>query len=509
MLRSDRNSRDFKIISYYSGYIIVGSSFTMFIPIVVALLVKEYEPLMDFIISINISFIVGFLLMLYGKNNKENYYVEWRHGLVIVSLSWLTLTILAAIPYYLSGHMINFLDAVFDVMSGFTTTGVFLIQDLDHISISLNMWRHTITFLGSQGMVVLAMMFLTKKTQGAYKMYVAEGKDVELLPNTHNTSKLIWIISILFLAIGVFMLWINGIQIGLSPIRALYHGYCIISSAWSTSGFAPMSQNIMYYHSFSYEMIATIFLMVGSINFGLHYCILKGNSKEIFKNMEIRAFLVSIFVGAFLLTKGLNNLNLYPDFISTFRKSIFSLLSAHSTTGFMNSYSSQLAYDWGDFNILVLVVIMLIGGCACSTSGGMKILRIAVVFKGFISNIKESLVSERRIKTFKFHNIKDHILDSDIIKSSSIIIFCYIVLFLGGTLIGCYYNYPITQSAFESASIVGNVGLSIGVTSATMPILLKIYYIFAMYVARLEFMAVFVLIGYSFEGIRKVCMKKK
>ncbi len=508
MLRSKRNTSDLKIISYYCGYIVVGSSFFMLIPIVVALMCKEYEPLIDFIISINISFIVGFLLMIYGKNDRENYYVEWRHGLIIVSLAWLTLIVLAAIPYYLSGHMMSFLDAIFDVMSGFTTTGVFLIQDLDHISISLNMWRHTITFLGSQGMVVLAMTFLTKKTQGAYKMYVAEGKDVELLPSTRNTSKLIWIISILFLATGTFMLWITGIKIGISPLRAIYHAYCIISSAWSTSGFAPMSQNIMYYHSFSYEIIATIFLMVGSINFGLHYCILKANSKEVFKNIEIKTFLISIFIGAFFLTKGLNNLNLYPDFISTFRKSIFTLLSAQSTTGFMNSYASQFAFEWGDFNIIILVIVMLIGGCACSTSGGMKILRLTIVFKGFISNIKESLVSERRIKTFKFHNIKDHVLDSEVIKSSAIIIFCYIILFLVGTLIGCYYNYPITQSAFESASIVGNVGLSIGVTSTTMPILLKVYYVFAMYVARLEFMAVFVLIGYSFDGIKSICMKR-
>lgn len=507
MRRSKRNSSDLKVISYYTGYIVVGSSLSMLIPMIVALLLNEYEPLMDFTISINIAFIVGFSLMAIGDNNKNNTYMEWKHGLVTASLSWLILTILAAIPLYLSGHMLSFLDAIFDVMSGFTTTGVFLIQDLDHISMSLNMWRHTITFLGSQGMVVLAITFLSKKTQGAYKMYVAEGKDIELLPNTHNTSKLIWIISLLFLCVGTFIIWINGMQIGLSPMRALYHGYCIISSAWSTSGFAPMSQNIMYYHSFSYEMIATIFLMLGSINFGLHYCIWRGNNSEIYKNIEVKTFLIIIFIAAFLLTKGLNNLNLYPDYMSTFRKNIFTLLSAYSTTGFMSSYTSQFANDWGDFNILILSIIMLIGGSACSTSGGFKMLRVAVVFKGFIASIKESLVSERRIKTFKFHHIKDHVLDSEIIKSSAIIILCYLVLFLGGILLACFYNYPLDQSVFESASMVGNVGLSVGITSPDMPIALKLYYIFVMYVARLEFMAVFVLMGYSFEGIKKICMK--
>lgn len=503
-----RRINDLKIISYYTGYVIVGTGFLMIIPMIIALFLKEYEPFLDFTISLFIALIIGFVLMLLGNVNKEKIYVEWKHGLIIAALSWIVLMILCAIPYYLSRNMESFIDACFDVMSGFTTTGVFLLQDLDHASISLNIWRHMLTFIGGQGMVVLALTFLTNKMQGAYKMYVGEAKDIELLPNTRHTTRLIWCISLTYLAIGIFVFWMNGMLIGLTPLRALYHGFCIFTSAWSTGGFGPMSQNMLYYHSFSYEIVTIIFMMIGSLNFGFHYAVWKGNKKEIYKNMEIQTYFITIVMSSVLLVLGLSKLEVYPDSISVFRKGIYGLLSAHTTTGFMNVYARQFALEWGNFSLLIMIVAMLLGGCSCSTAGGFKALRIGVVFKGLVADLKKQLGSEKRIKIFKFHHIKDQLLDSDIVKSSSMIIICYIMLFLGGTLIGTYYGYPLLDSAFESASISGNVGLSIGVTSTSMPEILKIYYIIAMYLGRLEFISVFALMGYTIGGMKKLCLKR-
>jgi trk system potassium uptake protein TrkH len=479
----------------------------MLIPILTALFLKEFEPLLDFIISINISLIVGFILMILGGINNEKIEMQWKHGLIIAALSWIILMVLCSIPYFLSGHMISFIDALFDVMSGFTTTGVFLLQDLDHLSISLNLWRHILTFVGGQGMVVLAITFLFGSTQGAYKMYVGEGKDIELVPNVKGTARIIWIISLVYLLVGMLALWINGIAIGLEPLNALFHAFSIFASAWSTGGFGPMSQNMLYYHSFSYEMLTIIFFILGSLNFGLHYSIWKGNKKEVYKNIETQSFFITATITTFLAVQGLAKLNVYPDAISIFRKGVYNMLSAHTTTGFMNVYARQFALEWGDFAIVMMTIAMLIGGSACSTAGGFKGLRVGVVFKGLIADIKRSLVSERRVKVFKFHHIKDHILDSDIVKSSGLIIICYMFLFVIGTVIGCYYGYPLLDSAFESASISGNVGMSIGVTSVTMPLGLKIYYIIAMYLGRLEFISVFALIGFTIGGIKKLCSK--
>jgi trk system potassium uptake protein TrkH len=415
--------------------------------------------------------------------------------------------ILCAIPYSLSGHTESFLDACFDVMSGFTTTGLALTKDLDHLSISLNMWRHVLTFIGGQGMVVLTLTFLAKEMGGAFKMYVGEGKDIELVPNVKGTARQIWKISMVYFIIGTAALWLVGMIIGLRPVSALLHAIYIFESSWSTGGFAPNTQNIMYYHSFIYEMVAVVIFILGSFNFGIHYAVWQGKRKEIIKNIELQSFLITSFVACVLAIIGLEKFHIYPNAIAGFRRVIFNILSAHTTTGFGSIYARQFALEWGDFGILIMVIVMLIGGSACSTAGGFKGLRVGIVFKGLIMEVKKLLLPERSMKVFKYHHMKDRVLDDAVIKSSSIIISCYIVTFSLCTIIGTYYGYPVSESAFEAASVTGNVGLSIGVTSTTMPTVMKIVYIIAMYLGRLEFLSVFALIGYFLGGVKKICVK--
>lgn len=499
-------SNDVKTILYYVGYAILATTSLMILPIITSLFYKEWIVIIDFLISLSISLIIGILFILIGKKHNENF--QWKHGLIIASLTWAMLTALCAIPYFLSGHTSNsFLDAVFDVMSGLTTTGLVLTQNLDHLSRGLNMWRHILTFVGGQGMIVLILCFFAKNMNGAYKMYVGEAKDIELLPNTKNTARLIWLISIIYLIIGTICFFIAGLVIGLKPSTAFLHGMYIFMSAWSTGGFGPMSQNLMYYHSFLYENLSIIFFIIGSFNFGLHYAMWKGNKKEIFKNIETRSFFITATLFSALLITGMQKLGYYKNATSIFRRGVYNLLSAHTTTGFANIYARQFALDYGDFGILIMVIVMLIGGSACSTAGGIKGLRLGVIAKGIIADIKTNISSERRVKVFKFHNIKDYVLEDGLVKSAAIIAFCYLVLFGVGTLIGTYYGYPLSSAAFESASATGNVGLSIGVTAPTMPSALKIFYIIAMYLGRLEFVSVFALMGFICGGVKKLCLK--
>ena len=508
MNKTRSSSYSIEIISYYTGYIVLIIASLMLIPLITSLLFREWGTVFDFIISGAVSIIIAVAMMMFGmgtKIRKSN--VQWKHGLAIAALTWIILTFLCAIPYRLSGHTLSFLDACFDVMSGFTTTGLVLTQDLDHISNGLNMWRHMLTFIGGQGMVVLALLVLAKETGGAYKMYVGEGKDIELVPNVMGTAKQIWKISLVYLIIGTFALCIVGIMIGLKPASAFLHGLYMFESSWSTGGFAPNSQNIMYYHSALFETVATVIFILGSFNFGLHYAIWQGKRKEILKNIETQSFFVTSFIACILALLGLERLNLYPDAISGFRRVVFNVLSAHTTTGFGNIYARQFALEWGDFGILILVIVMLIGGSACSTAGGFKGLRVGIVAKGLIADVKKLLSSERSMKVYKYHHIKNQILDDSAVKSAALIMGCYLVTFFIGTLLGTYYGYPLSHSAFESASITGNVGLSIGLTIPSMPVIMKVYYIFAMYLGRLEFLSVFALIGYVGGGVKKLCVK--
>ncbi len=497
-----------EIISYYTGYVVLIVALLMLLPIITAIAFREWKPLLDFIISFDISVLTGLLLILAGlrtRNNTSDF--QWKHGFVIAALSWVILMFLCAVPYRLSGHTNSLLDACFDVMSGFTTTGLALTQDLDHLSMGLNMWRHILTFIGGQGMIVLALTFLTRGIGGGYKMYVGEGKDIELVPNIKNTAKLIWKISMVYLAIGTVLLWVVGILIGLSPVSAFLHGLFMFASAWSTGGFAPMSQNIMYYHSIIYETVAMVLFMLGSLNFGLHYAIWQGKRKEIVKNIETQSFFVTSFIACVFALIGMERLKLYPDIAGDFRRIIFNILSAHTTTGLGSIYARQFALEWGDFGILIMIIVMLIGGSACSTAGGFKGLRVGIVFKGLIMEVKKLLSPERSMKVYKYHHIKDRVLDDTAVKSSAIIILCYIVTFSLGVIIGVFYGYPLSASAFEASSVAGNVGLSIGVTSPGMPAVMKIYYIISMYLGRLEFLSVFALIGYLGGGVKKLCKK--
>ena len=502
-----RNFDNFKIVNFYVGYVVMGTASLMLIPILTSLFLKEWSSLLDFIISINIALSLGILLMFTGKSKIDKVKVQWKQGLVIASSSWLILMLLCAVPYELSGNTASFLDACFDVMSGFTTTGLALTQDLDHLSLGLNMWRHIITFVGGQGMVVLALSFMVKHTLGAYKMYVGEGKDVELVPNVKNTARIIWKISIIYLIVGTIMLWINGMFIGLQPVSAFFHGLFILMSAWSTGGFAPMSQGILYYHSLSYELLTMIFFVLGSLNFALHYAVWQGNRKEVFKNIETQSFFITALIISFFTALKLTSSGVYSNGISVFRKSMYNVLSAHTTTGFSNLYARQFATEWGDFPVVMLIIAMLIGGSACSTAGGFKGLRVGVIFKNIVAEVNKLLNSDRKIKAFKFHHIKEIILEDGIVKAAYLIIICYMILFFIGTALGTYYGYPLLSSAFESASVTGNVGLSIGITSPTMPISMKIYYIITMYLGRLEFISVFALIGATFGGIKKLWLR--
>ena len=156
-----------------------------------------------------------------------------------MSSSWLAAAVLGAIPFYLSGHWVSFLDCVFDSMSGFATTGLVLVQDLDHIARSVNLWRHLIMFIGGQGVVVVALSFLVRGSAGAFRMYVGEARDEKVLPNVVETARFIWLVSIVYLILGTFALAVVGRYEGMSWANAFFHGACVFMAAFDTGGFAP------------------------------------------------------------------------------------------------------------------------------------------------------------------------------------------------------------------------------------------------------------------------------
>lgn len=493
-------------ICYYIGVVIIGLGIIQYIPLIAALIYGEWDIALDFIISSSVDFIIGGGLMLIcGKYHMQK--LGWGEGMIVAAGSWFVGMLLCALPYYLSGNYLSYLDCCFDVMSGFTTTGLVLIQDMDHISNGINMWRHLLTFVGGQGMVVLALTFLVKGTNGAYKMYVGEAKDERLLPNTVSTARQIWLISLIYLLIGTMAMWYAGLKAGLSIDRAFFQGLWIFMSAWSTGGFAPMSQSVLYYHSAFYEIVTIVFFIIGSFNFALHYAVLSGKRREIVRNIETVSFTITVTVLTLIATFGLLKLNVYPNAVAMFRKGFYQLISGHTTTGFMTIYAKQFYNEWGDLALFAIIIAMLIGGSACSTAGGFKGLRVGIIFNTFKKDVKQMVLPESMVCVQKYHHIKDIILQDNVARSALLIVAAYIITFTVGTLVGILCGIPFGAAAFESASVTGNVGLSCGVTQASMPSVLKVTYIIIMWLARLEFMSILALGVYFVTKVKKKCIK--
>jgi trk system potassium uptake protein TrkH len=490
---------DVKVISFFTGKIVMGVGLLMLIPLLTAVAFQEWPICIDFLIGIGLTVTVGNLMTIWGTTPKRP---TWVHGMVTASFSWLVAMVVGAVPYWFSGSYLSFLDAMFDVMSGFTTTGLILIQDLDHVSNGINMWRSLLTFVGGQGMIVMALTFLVKSVAGGYKMYVGEAKDERLLPSVIHTAKIIWKISLIYLVLGTLILWIAGIKIGLSPLSSFLHGLWIYMSGWSTGGFAPMSQSILYYHSFAYELITVIFFTIGSFNFALHYAAWTGNKTEVYQNIETVSLAVTFTLLTSLGCYGLAKLNVYSNALNLFRKGVYQMISAHTTTGFMTMYARQFIKEWGDIALLAIIIAMLFGGSACSTAGGFKGLRIGMICKAIIQEVRRLINPESAVFVERFHYHKDQILEDKSVRSAALIIIMYVATFALGTCVGSLCGYPLLDAAFEAASVTGNVGLSIGITTASMPDILKITYIIIIWLGRLEFMSVLALGAFIVKGVR-------
>lgn len=495
--------RQWRAVAYYAGLVVLSLGGLMLIPLVTAVIQREWPVAVDFALSAGIAAALGFGMLLAGPPGGGD--LTWSQGMAAAAFAWLTGMLVAAVPYYLSGHWGSYLDAAFDVMSGFTTTGLALVQDLDHVADGVNMWRHLLTWVGGQGMVVLALMFFVRGLPGAFKLYVGEAKDERLMPNVIHTARAIWYISLVYLVVGTALQWAAGMAIGLPPGRALLHGLWVFMAGWSTGGFAPMSQNIVYYHSLLYEVVTIVFFIIGSFNFNLHWAVWQGDRRELLRNLETVTFLVTTTVLGALTVWDLAVSGTYPGAVGLFRRGWYSLISAHTTTGFMTVYAQQFAREWGPLALAAITLAMLFGGSASSTAGGFKAVRIGLAAKAIAQDVRRLVAPESAVVVEKFHMFRTAVLEDRLVRTALSVIALYVLLWFVLVLVGAYYapsyGWAFTDVMFEAASVTGNVGLTAGVTSPGMPAVMKVAYIAGMWLGRLEFLSVFVLVAFAVKAV--------
>jgi len=492
---------DLKVIGYNLRNICYLVAALLFLPIAVAVVCGEFDTVPYFLIGSAIGIILGCILSFSLYTKRE---MELKHAIVMAALAWLIAPLLASIPIWLANATASYIDASFESISGFTGTGLTLAVDIDHLPHSINFLRHFLQFAGDGiGIIVISLSILGRTEMGSVLAFKGEAKEIGIRPSIVRTSRIIIGIAVTFLVIGTVLFTAAGIREGLDFGTSVFDGLNHSMTAYATGGFSTHSQSLLYYQSIWFEVVAMVLMIMGALNFNLHYAVLGGKRREILKNIEVRLLLFGLVTSGLLISTNLLFANMYPTTEALFRKGVFHAVSAQTTTGFQTVYPFHFMLMWPVFSMVLLSIAMIIGGCANSTSGGIKMVRIGVLLKSLGREIKRALLPRSAVMTGTFHNIDDIPLTDKIVRSAALMAMSYLILFSVGAVITAAYGYSLEDSMFETASALGNVGLSCGITSPSMPAGLKVMYMFLMWAGRLEIIAVLVLFGFVIFGLRK------
>lgn len=482
---------DVRVIGHYLGVLVLFSSLALLVPFATALAFQEWIPAANYLLTIGVSLIIGsglrFLRIEPGRLNRQQ-------ALVVTGLAWIVLAMVATIPLHLSGHYETYLDALFDGVSGITTTGASIITDLDHLSNADNMWRFMMHLIGGLGFIVVALSFgLFGKRAGA-SLYMSEGRSEHVVPNVVQTTQFIAKIAVGIILIATVILTGMCLFIGMEPSRALLQSLWLSISGFMTGGFAPMSQSVMYYHSLPIELVLMLLMLLGSINFVLHSEVWKGHVEVFFKDLEIRTMVLWIAVMTCVFAASLSASAEFSNLPAMLRRGLFTVISAFSTTGFQNVTTNQLTTALSSGAFLVVAILMAVGGSGGSTSGGFKFSRMGVIMKSLVATIKEALAPDSARVVVDYNHVGRRILSPEVVKEAMTVFVLYVVTYAIGSLVGIAHGYDATQAIFESVAMASNGGISSGLAAPGMPVILELFYILQMWAGRLEFVTLLALI---------------
>ncbi len=439
---------NFRFVFKTIGFLLVIESVLLMASAVVSF--YYHEACGDsFLISASVTLVFGIMLRLFGAEVREKIITK-REGFLVVSLSWVVLSAFGMLPFYLSGAIPRIPDAYFEVMSGFTTTGCTIIPNVDDVPLGLLFWRSLTQWVGGLGIIVFALAVLPIIGGNASFLYDAETTGIvrdRFQPRITEVAKRLLITYIALTGIVVFLLW-------LGPMN-FFDSVCHALTTTSTGGFSTKQVSVAYWDSPYTEYVITIFMLIGGINFSLIYFAFKGKIRKLFQDEEVRWYLgiyliftIIIFAGLFLSGK----IHIGEN---AFRTSMFQVVSAITTTGF----STANFTDWGPFYAFLIYALMLVCACAGSTSGGIKVIRIVVLFKNAINEFKRQ-VHPNAILPVRVNN---HVLPVDVVTKILAFIFLYLSILFVSFLVLSFTGVSFEDSITASVSCMGNVGLgSIG-----------------------------------------------
>lgn len=489
---------DIRVIGHYLGMLISFSTIALAVPFVTALACGEWGAASRYLLSMGITLVAGSALCFCRVQPGR---LTRQQAMSLVGLSWIVLAFFASIPLFQSGHYATYLDALFEAVSGLTTTGASVVQDLDHISNADNMWRFVMHAIGGLGLIVVGMSLGIFGRSGGQGLFTSEGRSEHVVPNVASSARFISRISATFVAVSTIVVGFICLSMGISGDRAFLHSLWMSISAFMCAGFTPMENSIMYYHSFPLEVAVMLVMFMGVITFSLHSEVLRGRVSEFFKDTEVKAMALWLFAIAAVFALAASTSQTMSDLPALLRRDAFMIVSAATTTGFMVVTPGQLTSMMTSGAFLTIAVLMAVGGMSGSTAGGIKMQRIAMIAKSIVMQVKETLSPDSaRVVVSYYHLGKRHVSPT-LIREAMTVASLYAITYIAGALIAIAHGYEASQAIFDSISMASNGGLVSGVVAPGMPASLEVFFIFEMWAGRLEFLTLLALIVQIFVSL--------
>ena len=465
---------NYRLIFNTTGKVLQILSALLFIPLIISGINLELAPCFAFLITAIISFLTGTVLVLACKPKTNVMYA--KEGLIIVTCAWLAVSIFGAIPFTFSGEISSYVDALFETVSGFTTTGASIITNVEQMSRGLLFWRAFTQWIGGMGVLVFVMAITPKTSDSSIHIMRAEmpGHSVDkLVPKANETAKILYIIYIVMTAILVILLLCGGMDLYESVVHAF--------AAASTGGFGIRGDSVGSYSPYIQWVIAIAMLLFG-VNFNMYYLLLLRKFKSVLKSSELRTYLLIFLASVVIVCIGI--FPLYENVEETIRTSLFQVSSVMTTTG----YSTADFNAWSSMPKAILVMLMFIGGCAGSTAGGFKISRVIILLKK-VGNEFKRVLHPRSASIVTFEGKK---LDNTAISGVMSYFVIYVVVFLATFLLVSFDTTFGFETDFTAvAACFNNIGPGLGAVGpmgsfAGYSAYAKIILTLAMLLGRLE-----------------------
>ena len=481
-----------RMIAYVSGLLLLCEAGLLLFPVAVSLIYGE-QTYFSFLITIGILVAAGILLILFKPGDKT---IFARDGLVIVSLGWILLSLFGALPFFISGEIPNYLDALFEAVSGFTTTGGSILTDVEALSKSMLFWRSFTHWIGGMGVLVFIMAVLPLAGGGGdLHLMRAEstGPSVsKLVPRSNKTARILYGIYLGMTVIEMVLLLIGGMP--------LFDSITLAFGTAGTGGFGVLNSSIGGYNTFC-QVVITVFMALFGVNFNIYFLLLFRKFKTALKSSELWIYFGTM--GAASVAIAINIRNYFDNIFEAFHHAAFQVSSVMTTTG----YSTTDFDKWPEFSRTILLMIMCIGACAGSTGGGFKLTRVILLVK-YAKKTLRSLTHPRSVKTITFEGQR---VSDEAIRGTIGFFIIYVIIFAVTLLIVSADKNDLVTDFSSIVATLNNIGPGLGKIGPTgnfssYNALSKTVFIINMLLGRLE---IFPLICLVTPSIHKKHFRKK